>query len=770
VALALPLQRTISGPIDSLTQAVRGIAEKKDYNIRLPTLGRGEIGLLTTAFNQLLTSIEERDKALRAANESLRHSETQLKTIVENLSEGLVVSDLDGQLLHFNRTALALHGFSSNEDGHRRLTSLGDIFELSGLDGKIWPINEWPLARILRGERVANLEVNFRRLRDNARMIFNYGGTLVKDVDGRPVMAVVSMSDITERKKADVKVREQLVRLALLSQITRSTGERMDLPSIFQVVVRTLEEQLPLDFCCICLLEQGTQNLTVVGVGLNKTGVAEDLVKKNEKIVARENGLARCIKGVLVYEPDVTGSSFPFPQRLEQAGLRAFVGAPLLAESTVFGVLIAARREANSFSSGECEFLRQLSEHVALSAHQAQLHSALQQAYDDLRMTQQTVMQQERLRALGQMASGIAHDINNAISPVGLYTESLLETEPNLSPRARDYLTTIQNSIEDVAQTVARMREFYRQRETQLTLLPVQLNPLIQQVIELSRARWSDMANQKGTVVDVAADLDPNVPIIAGVESEIREALLNLIFNAIDAMPEGGKLTLRTKAVSKPAGGGNFSVIEVSDTGMGMDDDTRRRCLEPFFTTKGERGTGLGLAMVYGIAQRHGADIEIESEPGKGTTFCLTFPVPVKALQAAVKIPMSVPQTRMRILIIDDDPLLIKSLRDTLEMDGHAVVTATGGQAGIEIFQTAVAGRETFAVVITDLGMPYVDGRKVAAAIKAASPATPVILLTGWGQRMIADGDIPPNVDKVLNKPPKLRELREALAGLQPPS
>src|SRR5262249_16348607 len=145
-------------------------------------------------------------------------------------------------------------------------------------------------------------------------------------------------------------------------------------------------------------------------------------------------------------------------------------------------------REASSFSSSDCEFLRQLSEQVALAAHHAQLYGALQRAYDDLRQTEQAVMQQERLRALGQMASGIAHDINNAISPVALYTESLLEKEPDLSPRTRDYLKTIERAIGDVAVTVGRMREFYRQGESQLTLMPVHLNRLVEQVLELTRA------------------------------------------------------------------------------------------------------------------------------------------------------------------------------------------------------------------------------------------------------------------------------------------
>ena len=176
-----------------------------------------------------------------------------------------------------------------------------------------------------------------------------------------------------------------------------------------------------------------------------------------------ENGLSRCVGGELVYEPDVAQVPFPFPAAAARRGPALAGGRAALVENQVFGVLICARaRKPRPSAAANANSCRQLSEHVALAAHQARLYGALQQAYDDLRQTQQTVMQQERLRALGQMASGIAHDINNAISPVSLYTESLLEREPNLSERARGYLETIQRAIEDVAQTVARMREFYR--------------------------------------------------------------------------------------------------------------------------------------------------------------------------------------------------------------------------------------------------------------------------------------------------------------------
>jgi len=574
-----------------------------------------------------------------------------------------------------------------------------------------------------------------------------------------------------ELEKAGEKLQAQLARLHLLHQITRAIGERQDIQSIFQVVIRTLEEHLPVDFCCICLYDPAENCVIVTSVGSHSEALAMELaMTARARIEIDQNGLSQCVQGRLVYEPDITQVPFPFAQRLARGALTSMVAAPLLVESKVFGVLIAARRQAHSFSSGECEFLRQASEHVALAAHQAQLYSALQQAYDDLRQTQKAVMQQERLLALGQMASGIAHDINNAISPVSLYTESLLEKEPGLSPGARSQLETIQRAIDDVAQTVARMREFYRQREPQMTLLPVDMNRLVQQVVDLTRARWSDMAQQRGIAIETRTELAPELPSVMGADNEIREALTNLIFNAVDAMPNGGPLILRTRVAqeqgvpSQESPVRRFVRVEVIDAGIGMDEDTRRRCLEPFFTTKGERGTGLGLAMVYGTMQRHSADFEIESALGKGTTVRLSFAIPTTPAVGAAAPATASAVPPLRILIVDDDPLVLKSLRDTLEADGHGVTTADGGRAGIDAFLAAKAQGNPFPVVITDLGMPYVDGRKVSNAIKTAAPQTILLLLTGWGQRLVADGDVPPHVDRVLSKPPKLRELREALA------
>jgi signal transduction histidine kinase len=234
-------------------------------------------------------------------------------------------------------------------------------------------------------------------------------------------------------------------------------------------------------------------------------------------------------------------------------------------------------------------------------------------------------MQQERLRVLGQMASGIAHDINNAISPVALYTESLLARETGLSERGRAQLQTVQLAIDDVAGTVARMREFYRPSDSPAQRQPVELNQLVRQVLELTRARWRDMAQEEGISVDVQLAFGEPLPSVLAFEGEIRDAVTNLVLNAVDAMPQGGTLSLSTKAVVLDGGMAGVQ-LTVSDTGIGMDEDTRRRCLEPFFSTKGQRGSGLGLAMVYGAMQRHGAQITIDSAPGQGTAIRLIFP------------------------------------------------------------------------------------------------------------------------------------------------
>ena len=709
-------------------------------------------------YTAILRDITERKRAA----EDLQKASSELRLMLKNMLNAFIVLesvfDENGRYVSFR--------FGYFNDAYTRIAGVMPE-EVRGKDVfKVWPATEQSWVEVYGGVAVTGIPKSFDMY--HAPTTGWYHCNAYRPTDSTAQVCVI-FEDITERKQAEQRIRQQLEHMNLLDQITRSIGERLELQSIFHVVMRTVEDSLPVDFCCIGMHDQTTGTLRIERAGVKSEAFVNELILSGDgRIGVDKNGLGRCMQGILVYEPDIGEVRFPFPERLARRGLRSMVLAPLRSESRVFGVLVTARCTANGFSSIECEFLRQLSEHVALAASQAQLHGALQQAYDDLRQTQQAVMQEERLRALGQMASGIAHDINNALSPVSLYTDSLLETEP-MSRRARGYLETIRRAIEDVSHTLARMREFYRQREPQLQLTPVDMNTLVQEVLDLTRVRWSDMRLREGITIRPQVELAPALPVIMGIGSELREALTNLVFNAVDAMPEGGTLTLRTRLIDAGEAAEYASVvIEVVDTGAGMDEDTRRRCLEPFFTTKGERGTGLGLAMVFGTVKRHGAALEIDTVPGSGTTVRLVFAVPAvdHAKPGQLELPADAPPPSLRLLLVDDDPILLNALRNTLEADGHVIVAENGGAQGISAFRASLDRGETFAAVVTDLGMPSVDGRKVAAAVKEASPATPVILLTGWGQRLVTEGDIPPYVDRVLAKPPKLRELREALAQL----
>lgn len=560
---------------------------------------------------------------------------------------------------------------------------------------------------------------------------------------------------------------QQMTRIGLLNEITYAVAARQDLASIVAVLLRELEDRLPVDYASFYFFDAEKDCFKLVGRGPKAKPMADEIGMTPELPVG-DTPFRPAISGEIVYVPDVSKVALPLSQRAAAAGMRACVGAPLVAGGTVLGLLTLVRRTADSFSPAELEFIRGLSAHVALAAHQARLYEDLQKAYEDVRQTQDAVMQQQRLQALGQMTSGIAHDINNALSPVVAYADLLAVMEPNLTDNSRRILKLIKTSGEDIAQIVARLREFYRPRDEREPFAPIHISQLAQEVIELTRPRWRDMPQSQGVVIQMKTEFGSNLPRVNGIASELREALTNLVLNAVDAMPGGGVITLRTRVHAwRQGAGGHIKqhvVFEIVDNGIGMDDQTRRRCLEPFFSTKGKRGTGLGLAMVFGAMQRHNAAIEVDSHLGRGTTMRLVFSVDEAMTESAGERKPGAPGSPLHILCVDDEPLIRQVMKELLEADGHTAETADGGLAGVEAFRGARQGEKPFDLVITDLGMPHLDGRQVANIIKKESPGTPVIMLTGWGAIMKDDGDMPAQVDGLLSKPPRIGELREMLA------
>ena len=743
-------------PLRKLSVAAARIGEG-DYSAPIPEGAVAELGAFTSAFRSMVHGIRQRDLENTRATDALRESEARFRQTLDDMQEGCQIIGFDWRYLYVNESA-ARHGHGAREEllGRTMMECYPGI-ETTPIFAR--------LERCMKDRTTDKLENEFR-YPDGVSSWFDL--TIHPSRDG----LFVTSYDITARKTAEIEQREasarilkQVEHLTLLDQITRAIADRHDTRSIYQAVVARVEDDLPVDFGCVLLFNEGTRRLELGAIGAAAARLDPALMD-GASIEVDNNGLSRALSGVLVYENDLRDVNKPFARRLASVGCQSLVLAPLRVESRVFGMIAAARRDANAFSSTECEFLRQAAEHLALGTRQAQLHAELQEAYDNLRQSQQASMLLERMRAMSQMASGIAHDVNNSLSPVSLYAEILLQ-EPSLDSRTREHLEQIHRSVQAVAETISRMREFARPNDLSLQPTSINLNDIVRKVIAFTHARWSDMAQRQGVTIQMSTDLAENLPDAQGVESEIRDALTNLIFNAVDAMPDGGTITLRTKLLEKVSA--KQVVLEVSDDGIGMDEETRFRCLEPFFTTKGERGTGLGLAMVFGMVQRHDAHIQIESAPGKGTTVSITFPpmiAPDEASAAAVEPILA--RRHLRILLVDDDPVLLRALQKMLLLDGHITTNANGGEAGINEFRQALENHTSYDIVFTDLGMPRVDGSQVAAALKKMSQGTPVVLLTGWGQRLVSDGQVPPHVDRVINKPPTLRDLREVIVALCP--
>ena len=330
------------------------------------------------------------------------------------------------------------------------------------------------------------------------------------------------------------------------------------------------------------------------------------------------------------------------------------------------------------------------------------------------------VLQSEKLAALGQLAGGIAHDFNNQLQAILGYTQ-LMRRAPWDLELVQKALGIVESAALGGTETVRRIQEFARARPDE-ALVPVDVNQAIHDSIAITRPRWGEEMARGGVRVELRLELGARLPI-RGRSAAIGEVMTNLILNAVDAMPGGGVLTIGTHQE-----GGERVAITVSDTGVGMPETVRRRVFEPFFTTKGQRGSGLGLSVSYSIVKRHGGDIRIESEPGRGTTFTLTFPA--ATWTAETNAPAAEVQNRRpaRVLVVDNEPQVRSVLSEILERAGYGVTTAAGGAEALEAFAP-----DRFDVVLTNIGMDNMNGWQLAERIRAQDAAVGLLLVTGWG-------------------------------------
>ena len=277
------------------------------------------------------------------------------------------------------------------------------------------------------------------------------------------------------------------------------------------------------------------------------------------------------------------------------------------------------------------------------------------------------------------------------------------------------------------------------------------MNAVCDQAIAFTTPKWKAKARATGATVEVRTNY-AEVPQILACAPELRETLTNLIFNAVDAMPAGGTITVSTLT------DGTDVRIEVSDTGTGMSEESIARCLEPFFSTKGDRGTGLGLAVVYGIIQRHGGTIEIKSELGKGTTFCLVLPATDQIAEDIEPGEQAAVNRTLNILVVDDQEIICELIAAHLNADGHTTATFCDPNDAL-----ARMDSEAFDLVITDQSMPGLSGEQLAKKVKERNPKTHVIMLTGFGDDLMTNGKAPEGIEWVLAKPVSSDELRRAI-------
>jgi signal transduction histidine kinase/CheY-like chemotaxis protein len=511
----------------------------------------------------------------------------------------------------------------------------------------------------------------------------------------------------------------------------------LDLDDLFKKALELLKDRFGYAACSILLLDRARDELSIKQV----TGRNLEEAKKLRFRVGID-GLVGWVArtGELVYVSDVSKDSRYIPG---DPSIKSEAAFPLKVRDQLFGVLNIESDELYGFDEEDLKTLSSFASQMSISIENAQLFSDLKQTLQELRQAQDQVVQAEKLRAVGELASGVAHDFNNVLAVVLGNTQLLLHQLDHLGlEEIREGLKVIERSSKDGAETIRRIQEFTGVRRDR-EFISLSLNEIVTEVVNITQPRWRDQTQKKGIQIEFTTQLG-NVPLIMGNPSEVREVLTNIIFNAVDAMPDGGKLTIATQPQAE-----DWVEVRIADTGIGMTEEVKKRVFDPFFTTKGVTNSGLGMSVSYGIIKRHGGEILIDSQTGKGTTFIIHLPTGYGEEGAVVKeVAIFKESRRARILVIDDEDSVRDILSRMLKTKGHKVVVAPNGEEGIERFRT-----EPFDLVFTDLGMPKLSGWDVGKTIKEINPKTPIAMITGWGVELDREKLNDSGIDLIISKP-----------------
>jgi signal transduction histidine kinase/ActR/RegA family two-component response regulator len=549
----------------------------------------------------------------------------------------------------------------------------------------------------------------------------------------------------------------KIKQLTALYEMGKTLSSTLELDELFKKALELVKDRFGYAACGILLLDREKDELYI------KQVMGRD-IKESKKLRFRVgiDGIVGWVAktGEFIYVPDVSKD----PRYISGGpSIESEAAFPLKVRDQVFGVLNIESKERNGFDEEDLKVLSSFASQMSISIENAQLFSELKQTLQELKLAQDQIVQSEKLRAMGEMASGVAHDFNNVLAVVLGNVQLLLHQLERLSPEEiRGGLKIIEHSSKDGAETIRRIQEFTGVRRDR-EFISLSLNEIITEVVNITQPRWKGQTRKEGIQIELTMQKG-NIPFVMGSPSELREVLTNIIFNAVDAMPEGGTLTIATQPQTE-----DWVEMRITDTGIGMKEEVKQRVFDPFFTTKGVKNSGLGMSVSYGIIKRHGGEILIESELGKGTTFIIHLPVGHWEEEATVK---EVPPTRVshqaRILVIDDEDSVRDILSRILKTKGHQVVVASDGEEGIHRFKS-----EPFDLVFTDLGMPKLSGWEVGKIIKEINPRVPIAMITGWGmeydRKKLSESGIdlivskPFNFDQVIHLVSEAMELKERM-------
>jgi signal transduction histidine kinase len=572
-----------------------------------------------------------------------------------------------------------------------------------------------------------------------------------------------------------------LNRLRLLNAVAQAGAGDLRLDSILEVTLRELDRLLPLHVCAVWLLEEGVKGseqatgrslpsapeLTLAATSAVSGSQAESMgLTGGLRIPSDESPFASCLSdGQALYadlEPADTLAEqltqAPLNQALAAGGATSFFAVPLRAGDRGIGVLQSVCTRPAGFTGEQIQLLYLVADLLGPAISNCQLFGHLSAAYEELRLTQGQLIQAEKMRALGELAGGVAHEFNNSLCGVLGFLELALLNK-SLDPACRGFLESARTCASDAAQTVRRVQDFARWRRNDTNGQLLDINAVVRQTAELIRHKWEGVTQSQRPAIRLEVVTGASAPI-AAIPNELREVITNLAFNAVDAMPQGGTLTLRTWDTPTNV------FLAVSDTGIGIPESVRHRLFEPFFTTKGERGTGLGLSVAFGIVRRHGGEITVESTEGAGSIFTVRLPrspgsAPASAASAGA--PVAPSSRSLRILVVEDEESVRRFLDNALNRMGHHPrMTCNVSEASDALAE------ETFDVVLTDLGLPGPNGEEMARRVAERSPRTPVVLLTGWADQLNAEKRMIQGVSRILGKPVTLDTLVAALACVVP--